>query len=270
MKIFKPILFYYNFIFTFGLLVIGLITKITFSSPHFLIVLIPLIIFFWGYLVINAVPRIKNHLGQSFWIFVSFLLVYNLLATLLILILNLVYIRSTIQLIISLLYIPYPFYFFITIKDWYQKLKPAIKIGKPANTTLVIKDQKNIDQNRRQFLKLLGGTSLSVVLLSLINPQKASAAFFGSVPGPGTVSLKDATGAKINPAEKQPTDGYKISQVDDDNYPAYYGYINVSGAWYIMREDSSNNYRYSKGDSSFALNWDGRALLTYGYFDTVF
>ena len=170
-----------------------------------------------------------------------------------------------------MLYLPYPLYFFFTIKHWYQKLKPAVtlKVEKPV-TTLSLADKKTIDQDRRRFLKLVGGTSLSVIFLSLINPKKAGAAFFGSVPGPGTISVKDIDGNKINPAEKQPTDGYKISQVDDDDYPAYYGYVHQSGAWYIMQEDSSGNYRYTKGDSNFSTNWTRRVLLSYDYFDTVF
>lgn len=270
MKKLKTIIFYYNFVFTFGLLLIGLLTKNTFSAPQFLAILIPLILYFWGYVIIAVVPKIKNHLGQPFWIFVSLLLIYNLLATSLILILNFIYTRSFIQFIISLLYLPYPFYFFLTIKDWYQKLKPAVKVQPAESPVSLIEDKKNVDQNRRQFLKLVGGTSLSVIFLSLFNPKKAEAAFFGSVPGPGTVSLKDATGAKINPAEKQPTDGYKISQVDDDSYPAYYGYVHSSGAWYIMREDDSGDFRYSKGNSNFSSNWTTRTLLTYDYFDTVF
>ena len=127
-----------------------------------------------------------------------------------------------------------------------------------------------VDVDRRRFLKILGGTGVSIFLMSLLNPKQAGAAFFGSVPGPGTISIKDASGIKINPAEKQPTDGYKISQIDDANYPYYYGYINSSGAWYIMSEDVNSNYRYTKGGSSFATNWTSRASLTYDYFDSIF
>jgi hypothetical protein len=37
-----------------------------------------------------------------------------------------------------------------------------------------------------------------------------------------------------------------------------------------MSEDSSSNFRYTKGSSSFSTNWTGRAGLTYDYFDSVF
>lgn len=126
------------------------------------------------------------------------------------------------------------------------------------------------DIDRRQFLKLLGGTSIGIAAMSLIMPQKANAAFFGSVPGPGVVSLKDSSGNKIDPKEKSPTDGYNITEIDDNALPSYYGFVNKDGAWYISKEDSTGSYRYTKGSSNFALSWTGRALLSYDYFDAVF
>lgn len=126
------------------------------------------------------------------------------------------------------------------------------------------------DLNRRQFLKLLGGSSVGIIALSLFFPQKASAAFFGSVPGPGTVSLKDSSGNQIDPAEKEPTDGYRISEIDDSSLPSYYGFVDKDSNWYIAKEDSSGSYRYVRGASSFSTNWTNRASLTYDYFDSIF
>lgn len=125
-----------------------------------------------------------------------------------------------------------------------------------------------VDANRRMFLRLIGSAGVSVFLLSIFT-GKADAAFFGSVPGPGTVGVKDSSGTLIDPSEKLPTDGYNITQVDD-SIPAYYGYVEKNGAWYIIKEDSSGAYRYAKGASSFSTNWTGRALLTYDYFNAVF
>ncbi len=278
----KTILFYYNLSLTFILLIIGLFTQGIFSSPQFLIIILPLIIYFWGYLILNS-NQSKTLSRQSLWVGVILLLVFNLISTTVLTILNFSHIKSLSHFFISLLYLPYPLYFFLTIFHWYQKLNssrpslanPTVSISPTLSTTspqsLPVISSDVMDQNRRKFLKLIGGTSLSLIVLSLFNPKEAGAAFFGSVPGPGTVSLKDATGAKINPAEKQPTDGYKISQIDDDDYPSYYGYVHKSGAWYIMREDQFSNYRYTKGISDFAINWELRNLsLTYDYFDTVF
>jgi len=128
--------------------------------------------------------------------------------------------------------------------------------------------EKKFDENRRTFIKLVGSAGISLLFLSLFT-KKAHAAFFGSVPGPGTVALKDTTGVQIDPAIKTPTDGYKISQIDDAS-PAYYGFVNKAGAWFIMKEDSSGNYRYTKGASSFSTNWTNRASLTYDYFNIIF
>ncbi len=132
-----------------------------------------------------------------------------------------------------------------------------------------IEEPIGIDQDRRKFIKLIGSAGLSVFVMSLFT-KKAQAAFFGSVPGPGTVALKDPeTGQQISPAIRTPTDGYKISQIDDST-PAYYGFVNKEGEWFIMREDTSGNYRYTKGATNFNTNWTNRASLSYDYFDIIF
>lgn len=126
------------------------------------------------------------------------------------------------------------------------------------------------DDNRRLFLKLVGSTSLSMLFMVLIGKGSAKAAFFGSIPGPGTITIKDSSGVAIDPSEKQPTDGYTITEVDDSSTPSYYGFLHKTGAWYITKEDSAGSYRYAKGASLFSTGWTGRALLTYDYFDNVF
>lgn len=125
------------------------------------------------------------------------------------------------------------------------------------------------DGDKRLFLKLIGSTGFSLLLMALFT-KKAQAAFFGSVPGPGVVAIKDSAGNKIDPAEKNPTDGYEITEIDDAGSPAYYGFVKKTGAWYVMLEDSSGGYRYAKGSNNFSVNWAGRALLSYDYFDVVF
>ncbi len=100
--------------------------------------------------------------------------------------------------------------------------------------------------------------------------KKAQAAFFGSVPGPGTVAIKNSAGVQIDPAEAHPTDGYEITEIDDTSSPAYYGFLKKNGYWYIMKEDSTGAYRYSKGTTAFTTNWTNRASLTYDYFNSIF
>lgn len=126
------------------------------------------------------------------------------------------------------------------------------------------------DDNRRLFLKLVGSTSLSIFFMAVLGKKSASAAFFGSVPGPGTISVKNSEGVTIDPSEKQPTDGYTITEVDDTGNTSYYGFVHKTGAWYITQETNTGAYRYAKGTSLFSTSWTGRTLLTYDYFDNVF
>lgn len=158
----------------------------------------------------------------------------------------------------------------------YPSEKPAHQKDKlastPQSSPQILKPHKsNFDLDRRMFLKLIGSAGITVFFFSIF-AKKAQASFFGSAPGQGTITLKDSTGATIDPAIKHPTDGYKISRLDDSS-PAYYGFTNKDGAWFIMKEDSSGNYTYAVGSSSFSTSWGNRAsgdsgLISYGeYFD---
>ena len=133
----------------------------------------------------------------------------------------------------------------------------------------IIADPEVGDINRRLFLKLIGGAGISVFMMSLFT-DKAHASFFGSMPVPGAMTVKDSQGALIDPAEKQPTDGYEISEIDDATSPAYYGFVHKTGAWYISREESNGSYRYAKGPTDFPGGWALRATLVYDYFDNTF
>ena len=152
--------------------------------------------------------------------------------------------------------------------------QPASPSGGPLITNEpldpeIITDPNIADVNRRLFLKLVGGAGLSVFMMSIFT-DRAHAAFFGSMPVPGAMTIKDSTGVAIDPAEKQPTDGYEISELDDATTPAYYGFVHKTGAWYISREDENGSYRYAKGTSDFPTAWTNRAAHTYDYFDNVF
>ena len=153
-----------------------------------------------------------------------------------------------------------------------QQVSPKKGKGEVIEAAEVTKLKPGFDMDRRAFLKIIGSAGLTIFLFSLFT-KKAEAAFFGSVPGPGTVALKDSTGAVIDPAVKHPTDGYKINQLDDSS-PAYYGFTNKDGAWFIMKENTTTgDYRYTKGASDFTnatTGWPNRANLTYDYFDAIF
>jgi hypothetical protein len=64
---------------------------------------------------------------------------------------------------------------------------------------------------------------------------------------------------------------YKLSDLDGTGDPAYYGYLDSDGGWYIMELNSAlGTARYIKGDLDYATNWTGRAGLTYGYYSDTF
>jgi len=189
--------------------------------------------------------------------------------------------KNTSQLLTSFIYLPLIFYFGTRMLHMIKPSSKKVTVKKKSSAlqTTVSNDQTVIipeempmgvaDGDKRLFLKLIGSTGVSLLLMALFT-KKAQAAFFGSVPGPGVVAIKDSAGNKIDPAEKNPTDGYEITDIDDSSSPAYYGFVKKTGAWYIMEEDSTGSYRYYKGSSNYSVSWTGRALLSYDYFNSVF
>lgn len=184
---------------------------------------------------------------------------------------------NTQQMLSSLIYLPLILYFGSRLIPRGRKETPKFRIRHDPNPvypetvnftpTEIVKDVA--DNDRRIFLKLIGSAGFSLLFMALFT-KKAQAAFFGSMPGPGTVAIKNSAGVKIDPAESHPTDGYEIAEIDDTSSPAYYGFLKKNGYWYITKETSAGSYRYTKGTTSFSTNWTNRASLTYDYFDSVF
>lgn len=161
------------------------------------------------------------------------------------------------QLLSAVMFFPLAAYFWFTVVPKKSKALALPEIpSEKLSTAKLIKEEssgKKIDIDRRAFLKLISSAGVSIFLLSILT-KKAHGAFFGSVPGPGTISLKDSSGNVIDPAIKGPTDGYKISRLDD-SAPAYYGFTNKDGAWFIMKEAADGSYTYAVGSSDFSGNW---------------
>ena len=182
----------------------------------------------------------------------------------------------------AVLFSPLAFYFLNAILPQ-RKNALVIPLQKPLSTRdkpIVKKEELKpvkaalVDLDRRKFIKLIGSAGLSLFILALFT-RRAHGAFFGSVPGPGTVALKDTTGAQIDPAIKHPTDGYKIARLDESDSidtNAYYGFLRSDGAWFIMREESDGTYKYAKGGANFiSTGWDVRnTTLSYAEYNTVF
>ena len=133
----------------------------------------------------------------------------------------------------------------------------------------VLTDAQVKDINRRLFFKLIGSAGLATFVFSMFT-KRTHAAFFGSAPGPKAMEVVNREGDVIDPAEKEATDGYEINDVDDDDLPAYYGFVDIHGKWYITREDSSGGYRYVRGDSGYSSAWSARTTQSYDYFSSVF
>lgn len=174
------------------------------------------------------------------------------------------------DLVAAMLFSPIAFYFTILMIPRRSKaiidLDPVLDIIPDKIKTIKNPDY---DPERRKFLKLIGAAGGSLFLMTLFT-KKAEASFFGSMPGPGTIGVKNSSGTLINPSEQKPTDGYNITEIDDSGADTYYGYINKDGAWYIQKEAASGAYRYTKGASDFTTSWTGRTGLTYDYFNVVF
>lgn len=272
----KNLLFYYCLILTI-LLTLGAAYSAQTSSVIPLLLFLPITIYFLSMLFGKMS---KSHLSFPFQRLLSTLdLYYGFIVVTIMAISGLIGAKNIPQLLSGIIFLPLAGYFVIRVLPSRKQAIniPALLIEpkdlKQPKKQAAKKDQSpvklpRIDVDRRQFLKLIGSAGLALFLFSIF-AKRAQAAFFGSVPGPGTVALKDTTGVQIDPAIKTPTDGYKISQLDDSS-PAFYGFVEKNGAWFIMKEDSAGNYRYTKGSTSFSTNWTNRATLTYDLFDVIF
>lgn len=143
---------------------------------------------------------------------------------------------------------------------------PASPVASSAPVTEV---EEVVDTDKRAFLKLIAAAGLSYFIYSLFS-RRPEAMFFDRAVESGTLTLTDSTGHKINPAERQPTDGYQISQIDEGEV-IYSGFTNKSGGWYIMKGDmTTGSFRYVRGESNFPDSWSRRDQLGYDYFYNVF
>ena len=147
-------------------------------------------------------------------------------------------------------------------------VKPAKKVE--VETAKPQREGKGImDIDKRDFLKMIGAAGVSFFLFSIFS-KKSKPLFFGNNAGSEIGTLEDSVGNKIDPAERQPTDSYRISEIDDD-FIAFYGFINKDGAWYIIKEDPDDgSFRYAKGELNFNNNWTDRENLKYDYFHNIF
>lgn len=153
--------------------------------------------------------------------------------------------------------------------------KPLITIQLPTKSPEKIREDERkkvevADIDKRTFLKLIGVTGLSFFVFSLLG-RRVDSLLFGNAPGSNTGSI-----GTINPGNQTGqagslTDGYKITDIDDNNTISYYGFTNPDGAWLIMQQDTQTSaFRYAKGNSGFSQNWGNRDKLKYDYYYKLF
>lgn len=123
------------------------------------------------------------------------------------------------------------------------------------------------DINKRTFLKLIGATGISFFIFSMFGRGIENLVFGrNGQSGLNPTGVGDQFGA----SNVSPTDGYKISEIDEGNV-SYYGFTNKDGAWLVMQEGTDgNSFRYAKGSSNFPDNWNNRENLNYDYFYNLF
>lgn len=187
--------------------------------------------------------------------------------------------KNYVQLIgASLLYIPLAYYaFHLFPNNWFANIRiPTITIARrrrqvktrPVRVTAPAAGGSEIgvvDINKRAFLKLVGATSISFFLFSLLGRRVDSLLFPGSQGGGSTISAGAGDSLAQSPV------GYRIAEIDDTGIVAYYGFVDTSGAWFIMKEDSSTgSFRYAKGESQFPRSWTKREGLDYDYYHNLF
>ncbi len=179
------------------------------------------------------------------------------------------------QLAIAILLYPLIAYFGFKILPRKTWKAPVVAIRLPARPAKKVEEEtakpkkENIeiaDIDKRAFLKMIGAAGLSFFLFSLLN-RKTETLFFGKgITGTGMKILDEPAGKS---SDRQPTDGYRISEIDDDE-TTFYGFTNKEGGWFIMKEDTEGSFRYTKGESNFTDNWKTREGLKYDYFYNVF
>ncbi len=181
---------------------------------------------------------------------------------------------NTAELISAALFIPLAAYFWILVlpkrgKKLDQDFVEAKTEEKAPEVVSETKEEptieKDFDMDRRTFIKLVGSVGVGVFFLSLFT-KKVENTFFGNA---NVGALPEGTTQNAATAVSDSTLGYKISEIDDSN-PTYFGYIDRTGRWYIMKETDTGSFRYARGEENFTKNWKNRANLVYGLYDSAF
>ena len=83
------------------------------------------------------------------------------------------------------------------------------------------------------------------------------------------VGIVDSNG---NTVDQSILNAYQAANKDEDPTgvnPAYYGFVDTIGNWYIQRV-TATDIDFAKGLTSYPTNWTNRTGLSYAKFDVVF
>lgn len=244
----------------------GFLTTLTMPSQIFQIMFVPITVYLFSTLASHLALRSPVFESQNIWI--KLLIMYCLVVSCIFVVGGFMSSKNQTDFITSFVFLPLPVYFLILV-FFQRKMVTVTPVGQRSYTPPVATTK--LDENRRDFLKLIGTAGISIFVYNLLFRRDVGPLLgnFSSNNNTNPLTLKNAQGDVINPAEKSPTEGYSISQIDDSP-TAYFGFINNMGQWFIMRQDTDNSYRYSRGDKDFTSNWTDRTKLEYDYFDNVF
>lgn len=89
--------------------------------------------------------------------------------------------------------------------------------------------------------------------------------------GNPVVFVSGAIPVSIVSGYASPLEKYILSDSDEQGTTRYYGYLDISGNWYIRKDDSqAGTQRFVKGTTGYVAAWTARTDQTYEYFDSIF
>jgi hypothetical protein len=66
-------------------------------------------------------------------------------------------------------------------------------------------------------------------------------------------------------------EGWVCSDMDESADPRYYGFVDKTGSWYIMRQAvSTGQFRFASGSSGYVLAWTNKDSQSYDYYFNTF
>lgn len=236
------------------------VAKVSLPGQIFRLLLLPVTLYLIVRLVTHLTSRASAVSTENNWI--KLVTLYSLIVTCAFLFAGFSGSSTKQQFLTSLFFTPLAIYFFAA--SWPQrKLVAPGKQYQPAISIV----RETVDEDKRDFLKMIGAAGISVLLVNLFSRKTMD--YLPFINTSRQKPSNDQEEATETTPTQSPTAGFSISQVDDSEI-AYFGFTNSKGQWYIMREESGNTYRYTRGDRDFTSNWKARANLKYDYFENVF